>query len=76
MKAVIQAGGKGSRLQEITGGIIPKPLARINGQPILEYQIFQLKKYGVDEIYIIVSHLGQKIIDYFGDGERYGIHIR
>lgn len=75
MKAVIQAGGKGTRLKEITGGSIPKPLAEMNGQPILEYQILQLKKYDVDEIYIIVNHLGEKIVDYIGDGKKYGICI-
>lgn len=75
MKAVIQAGGQGTRLKEITGDRIPKPLAIINGQPILEFQILQLKKYGVDELYIIVSHLGGQIVDYLGEGEKYGINI-
>ncbi|MDE6626716.1 MAG: HAD-IIIA family hydrolase [Lachnospiraceae bacterium] len=74
MKAVIQAGGKGTRLKEITGDCIPKPLAQMNGRSILEIQILQLKQYGIDEVYIIVNHLGQKIVDYLGE-EQYGIRI-
>lgn len=75
MKAVIQAGGQGTRLKGVTGDRIPKPLAAINGQPILEFQILQLKRYGVDELYIIVSYLGERIVGYLGEGEKYGVNI-
>lgn len=75
MKAVIQAGGKGTRLKGITGDSIPKSLAQINGKAILEFQILQLKEYGINDIYIIVNHLGQKIVNYLGNGEKYGVYI-
>lgn len=75
MKAVIQAGGKGTRLKEITGDILPKPLAKINGKSILELQILQLKEYDIEDIFIIVNHLGEKIVEYLGNGGQYGVHI-
>ena len=46
MKAVIQAGGKGTRISEITGDVIPKPMLEISGYPILYHQMMNLKKNG------------------------------
>jgi histidinol-phosphate phosphatase family protein len=73
--AVIQAGGKGTRLKELTRDEIPKPLIKMNGKPMLEWQISNLKRYGVSEIIIIIGHLGNKIKEYFEDGSRFGVHI-
>lgn len=73
--AVIQAGGKGTRLRELTHDKIPKPLLNMNGKPMLEWQIENLIRYGIKEIVIIVGHLGEKIQEYFGDGIKYGINI-
>lgn len=73
--AVIQAGGKGTRMQALTKNEIPKPLLRINGKPMIEWQIENLKKYGVREIVIIIGHLGDKIRVYFKDGAKFGVHI-
>lgn len=74
--AVIQAGGRGSRMEELTRNKIPKPMLLLNGKPMIEWQIENIKKYGVSEFVIIVGHLGDKIKEYFGDGDWLGIQIR
>ncbi len=75
MKAVIMAGGKGTRLFDITGDEIPKPMATINGKPILLHQIEALKQNGIFEFILVVCHKKQKIIDYFKDGKEFGVII-
>ena len=45
--AIIQAGGKGTRMRELTQDKIPKPLLLINEKPMIEWQILQLKEYGI-----------------------------
>lgn len=73
--AVIQAGGRGTRLTGLTKDRIPKPLLGLNGKPMIEWQIENLKKSGVKKIYIICGYLGEMIQDYFGDGEKWGVNI-
>ncbi len=74
MQAVIMAGGKGTRLaSEIKD--IPKPMAPIDGKPLLEYQIENLKENGVTNIIIVIGHLGDIIKNYFGNGLNYGVNI-
>lgn len=73
--AVIQAGGKGTRLRALTKDKIPKPLLKINGKPMLEWQIENLIRYGIKEVIIIIGHLGEKIQEYFGNGSGWGINI-
>ncbi len=75
MKAVIQAGGIGKRLREITKDQFPKPLAKLNGKTILDWQFEQLKQYGITDIYLIIGYLGEKIEQYYGDGEKIGIKL-
>lgn len=75
MKAVIMAGGKGTRLKEITKDEIPKPMAKINNKPILEHQIDRLFENNIKEIIIIIGHLGNKIKEYFKDGKKFGVNI-
>lgn len=75
MKIVIQAGGMGTRLREITGDRIPKPLTKLGGKTILEWQFEQLKRYGYTDIWLIVGHLGEMIEAYYGDGRREGLKI-
>ncbi len=72
MKLVIIAGGKGTRL-----GLkkIPKPMVKICGKPVLQYQIELAKKYGLDEIYILTGHLSEIIENYFLDGKTFGVNI-
>jgi D,D-heptose 1,7-bisphosphate phosphatase len=72
MKLVIIAGGKGTRL-----GLkdIPKPMVELNGKPLLEHQILLAKRYNIEEIYILSGHLSNVIMDYFGDGAKWGVKI-
>ncbi|MBQ6727663.1 MAG: NTP transferase domain-containing protein, partial [Clostridia bacterium] len=76
VKALILAGGKGTRLQEITKNLIPKPMAIIDGKPILERAIEGLKNYGVKDIFISVGFLNEQIRDYFGNGKNFGVNIK
>ena len=73
--AVIMAGGKGSRLLNITNDEIPKPMVPVDGKPLLEYQVEKLKTYGIKKIVMIVGHLGEKIVDHFKDGKDFGVEI-
>jgi NDP-sugar pyrophosphorylase family protein len=74
MKAVILAGGKGTRLKPYTI-VFPKPLVPINNRPILEIVIEQLAKNGIKEIIMAVGHLAELLQTFFGDGSKYGIKI-
>ena len=74
MKAVILAGGKGSRLAPYTT-VLPKPLMPIDEMPILEIVLKQLKFHGFTDIVIAVGHLAALIKAYFGDGGRVGLNI-
>lgn len=73
--AVIQAGGKGTRLRSLTGDRIPKPLLMLNGKPMIQWQIEKLRAYGVSRIIIIIGYLGEKIREYFGDGSEFGVEV-
>lgn len=75
MQAVIMAGGKGTRLAAITKDEIPKPMVPVNGKPLLLWQIEELKKNGITDIIMIIGHLGEKIEEYFQNGEKYGVHV-
>lgn len=75
MRAIIQAGGKGSRLRNITKNEIPKPMVPILGKPLLQWQIEQLRKENINEIFIIVGYLGESIKNYFKDGKEFGVSI-
>ena len=82
MKVVIMAGGKGTRISSVASDI-PKPMIKVEGIPVLEREIECLKNQGFDDIILTVSHLGNIIMDYFGDGsgnspvtgEPFGVHI-
>ncbi len=74
MKAVILAGGLGTRLRPLTNNN-PKPMLPIGRKPILEHLIDWTKKNGIKSIVLCVSYLRETIEDHFGDGERFGIKI-
>lgn len=74
MKAVIAAGGMGTRLSSVTKDI-PKALVKIGDKPILEHQIILLKKHGVQEIHLLLGYLAGQIKDYFGDGKKWGVNL-
>lgn len=75
MKAVVLAGGKGTRLAPYTR-VIPKPLMPIGDMPILEVMLRQMKRAGVDEVILAIGHMGNLIRAFFGDGSEYGLRIR
>ena len=74
MKAVILAGGLGTRLLPLTKKT-PKPMLLLGKKPILEHLIDWNKKNGVNSIVLCVSHLRKTIEDYFEDGKRFGVNI-
>jgi len=76
MKAVILAGGKGTRLSSVTGNTIPKSMVAINGIPVLEYQIRLLVQYHIEEVIIITGFLHNAIEQYFGNGKDFGLPIK
>lgn len=67
MKAVIMAGGRGTRISSVASDI-PKPMIKIEGKPVLEHELECLRDQGFTDIILTVSHLGNIIMDYFGDG--------
>jgi NDP-sugar pyrophosphorylase family protein len=73
-RAVIMAGGKGTRLAPYTT-VLPKPLMPIEDQPILEVVIRQLRHFGFRRVTISVGHLAELIMAFFGDGRRWGVKI-
>lgn len=76
------AGGKGTRITSVASDI-PKPMIKIGDKPVLEHELECLRSQGFTDIIITVSHLGQIIMDYFGDGSKvspatgkpFGLHI-
>jgi len=74
MKAVILAGGKGTRLSPFTK-ILPKHLLPIVDMPILEVLLYLLKVAGVKDVIITVGHLAGLLRTYFGDGSEYDLNI-
>ena len=74
MKAVILAGGKGTRLAPYTT-ILPKPLMPIGEMPILEVLLRQMKRAGVNHVVLTVGHLASLLRSYFGDGAQWELDI-
>lgn len=74
MKAIIMAGGKGTRLAPYTA-VLPKPLMPLGDMPILELILRQLKHHGITEVTLAVNHLSHIIRAFFDDGERLGMRI-
>jgi len=74
MKAVIQAGGKGTRLKPYTM-ILPKPLMPVGAKPVLEILLKWLRRNGTHEAYITTGYLGHLIRSVCGDGRQWGLRI-
>lgn len=72
MNLVIIAGGKGTRL-----GIkdMSKPMVEVGGKPLLEHHINLAKQYAIKNIYMLSGYLSEVIVDYFGDGIKFGVKI-
>ena len=73
--AVVLSGGEGIRLRPITADL-PKGLVKVGGKPLLQWVVEWLKANGVSNIVMGVAYLKEQIIDFFGDGERFGVRIR
>src|SRR6266446_3615172 len=75
MRAVVLAGGKGTRLLPYTT-LVPKPLVPIGGKySILEIVLMQLKSAGFTHVTLAVNHLANLIVAYFGDGSRWDLKL-
>ncbi|MBI4143358.1 NTP transferase domain-containing protein [Candidatus Woesearchaeota archaeon] len=74
MKALILAGGFGTRLKDIVKDV-PKPMARIAGKPFLEHQILFLKEQNITDIILAVHYMAGTIKSYFGTGHRWGVNL-
>ena len=74
MKAVILAGGRGSRLASLYGDI-PKALVPVSGKPILQWQLETLRREGVRDVVLVCGHLAQQIKDFCGSGKRFGMRV-
>ena len=74
MKAVVMAGGEGSRLRPLTIRR-PKPMVPIVGKPVMEHILNLLKRHGITEVVITVQYLASNIEDYFGNGSQFGMRI-
>lgn len=74
MKAVIMAGGEGTRLRPLTAHM-PKPLAPVLNKPIMEHIVLLLKEHGLTEIVVALHYLADEIEAYFGDGSDWGVHF-
>jgi len=74
MRAVILAGGKGTRLAPYTT-VLPKPLLPVGEMPILEIVIRQLKKHGFNDVTLAVGYLAELLMAYCGDGSKFGAKL-
>jgi UDP-N-acetylglucosamine diphosphorylase / glucose-1-phosphate thymidylyltransferase / UDP-N-acetylgalactosamine diphosphorylase / glucosamine-1-phosphate N-acetyltransferase / galactosamine-1-phosphate N-acetyltransferase len=73
-KAVILAAGRGTRMRELTNEV-PKPMVEVRGKPILHHILEGLASADIEEVLIIVGYRKEAIQDYFGDGQRVGLHL-
>ncbi len=74
MKAVVMAGGEGTRLRPVTSNQ-PKPMVPIVGKPCMEHIVELLRTHGFEDVIVTVAFMPQAIRSYFGDGESLGVRI-
>src|SRR3954447_9178402 len=74
MKAVVMAGGEGTRLRPMTSSM-PKPLLPVVNRPIMEHVLRLLKRHGLTETVVTVQFLASLVRNYFGDGEELGMSL-
>ncbi|MBD3808263.1 MAG: nucleotidyltransferase family protein [Epsilonproteobacteria bacterium] len=73
-KAMILAAGRGERMRPLTD-IMPKPLLKVGGKPLIVWHIEKLANAGFEEIVINIAHLGYKIPEALGDGSQWGVKL-
>src|SRR3712207_9442396 len=74
MKAIIMAGGQGTRLRPLTSNQ-PKPMIRIAGVPCMEHIVNLLARHGFTDVVVTLQFMPEEIRDYFGDGSDWGVSI-
>ena len=74
MKAIIMAGGEGTRLRPLTSAL-PKPMAPVMNRPCMEHSIRLLKKHGITDIGVTLMYMPGEIKSYFGDGREWGVRL-
>src|SRR5918998_6756737 len=74
MRAVILAGGEGTRLRPLTSNQ-PKPMMPVVNRPMMEHIVRLLQRHGFDEIVVTVAFLANHIRTYFGDGSDFGVRM-
>ena len=75
MKAVVMAGGEGSRLRPLTVHR-PKPLVPVANKPIMQHILELLKRHGITDIVVTLHYLAEEIQAYFGDGSDFGVTLK
>jgi dTDP-glucose pyrophosphorylase/CBS domain-containing protein len=73
-QAVIMAGGQGNRLRPLTNDM-PKPMLPVGGRPLMEITLERLRDVGIRQVNITLHHKAEKVTDYFGDGQDFGVDI-
>ncbi|WP_331730321.1 sugar phosphate nucleotidyltransferase [Streptomyces sp. NBC_01174] len=74
MKAVVMAGGEGTRLRPMTSNL-PKPLLPVGDRPVMEHVLQLLKRHGINDVVVTVQFLATLIKNYFGDGSELGVNL-
>lgn len=74
MKAVVMAGGEGTRLRPLTSNR-PKPLVPVAGRPVMEHILALLRRHGITQVLVTLQYLAAQIEHYFGDGSDFGMEI-
>lgn len=74
MKALILAAGKGTRIGHLTQNC-PKPMLPVGEKPLLAYLVGWLRSYGIQDIAFNLHHAPEVIVNYFGDGSRFGVRL-
>ncbi len=74
MKAVLMAGGFGTRIQPLTINL-PKPMIPLVNRPIMLHIIELLKKHGINDLILLLYHQPEVVKNFFGDGSEFGVHI-
>ncbi|MGC8838262.1 MAG: nucleotidyltransferase family protein, partial [Anaerolineae bacterium] len=75
MKAVVMAGGEGSRLRPLTIGR-PKPMVPVVHRPAMGHILYLLKQHGILDVVVTLQYMAEVIQDYFGDGSQWGMNIQ
>lgn len=75
MKAILMAGGQGTRLRPLTCNI-PKPMMPIMEKPVMQYTLELLRDNGIKDIGVTLQYLPDEIINYFGDGKEFGVNLQ